>query len=127
MTATQSPQRWENMTTRKPKLFEFFLAGIALAFLVGAVLVYRHTAVEMNRLLIAGVVITLLAYYVNSFKPAPKKVDKPVWVPEAEAGTVPRHGSRRWARANFHSGIISIEELNAFYVTHPEDLSDPDR
>ncbi len=63
----------------------------------------------------------------NHYRLSSKKVKKAAWVPEAEAGTVPRHGSRRWARANFHSGIISIEELNAFYVTHPEDLSDPDR
>ncbi len=115
------------MTTRKPKLFEFFLTGIALAFLVGALLVYFHTSVEFHRLLVIGAILTLLAYYVNLFKPAPKKVEKPAWVPEAEAGTVPRHGSRRWARANFHSGIISIEELNQFYISHPEDMSDPDR
>ncbi len=115
------------MTTRKPKLFEFFLAGIALAFLVGALLVYFHTSVEFHRLLIIGAVITALAYYLNSFAPSSKKVKKAAWVPEADVSTIPRYNSRRWARANFHSGIISIEELNAFYVTHPEDMSDPDR
>ncbi len=115
------------MTTRKPKLFEFFLAGIALAFLVGALLVYFHTSVEFHRLLIIGAVITALAYYLNSFAPSSKKVKKAAWVPEADVSTIPRYNSRRWARANFHSGIISIEELNQFYISHPEDMSDPDR
>ena len=115
------------MTTRKPKLFEFFLAGIALAFLVGAVLVFKQAAMSTSHMLGAALIITALSYYLNAFAPSSKKVKKAAWVPEAEAGTIPRYGSRRWARANFHSGIISIEELNAFYVTHPEDLSDPDR
>ncbi len=127
MTATQSPQRRENMTTRKPKLFEFFLAGIAMAFLVGAVLVVRQAAMSTSHMLVAAAIITALAYFILMPQSKPHKPKAPVWVPEAEAGTVPRHGSRRWARANYHSGIISIEELNAFYVTHPEDLSDPDR
>ena len=29
--------------------------------------------------------------------------------------------TRAWARAMYHNGFISIEELNQFYLTHPED------
>ena len=56
-------------------------------------------------------------------KPAEAKSDAPV-----PLGTgMPRYDSRRWARACFHNGFITIEELNAFYETHPWDPSDPDR
>lgn len=49
------------------------------------------------------------------------------FVPEAEAGTVPRPGSRRWARALYHNQMITMEELDSFYYSHPEDLTDADR
>lgn len=52
---------------------------------------------------------------------------QPVVVPEAPEGTKPRYGSRRWARMLYYNGLIDLAELNAFYVQHPENLSDPDR
>jgi hypothetical protein len=48
-------------------------------------------------------------------------------VPEAAEGTVPRPGSGRWSRAQYHSGNISLEELCCFYAEHPYDLTDQDR
>ena len=48
-------------------------------------------------------------------------------VPEAAEGMVPRPGSRRWGRAQYFSGNISLEELCCFYAEHPYDLTDPDR
>jgi hypothetical protein len=111
--------------TSKPKLLEFFLAGIALAFLVGAVLVVRHSKLDTWHMVGAAAVITFLSYCILA-KPA-SKPQQPVWVAEADAGTVPRYGSRRWARACYHSDIISLEELNQFYAANPEDQRDPDR
>ena len=58
---------------------------------------------------------------------AMKAVQRPTFVPEASEGTVPRPGSRRWARAQYHSGNIGIEELCRFCAEHPERLDDPDR
>ena len=51
----------------------------------------------------------------------------PRTVPEAAEGTVPRPGSRRWSRAQYHSGNISLDELCRFYAEHPHSLTDPDR
>lgn len=51
----------------------------------------------------------------------------PKWVPEAAEGTIPRPGSRRWARALYHNKMLSLEELNSFCASHPEDFRDPDR
>lgn len=59
--------------------------------------------------------------------PAVKAAQAPTWVPEAAEGTVPRPGSRRWARAQYHSGNIGIEELCRFCAEHPERLDDHDR
>ena len=115
------------MTTQpRVKFTELVYASVALAFLVGAVLVFTQRALNVAHLSGAALVIMVLCYYILRPRKL-RRAKKPAWVPEAEAGTVPRYGSRRWARANFHSGIISIEELNQFYISHPEDMSDPDR
>ena len=55
---------------------------------------------------------------------APRQI---VTVPEAAEGTVPRPGSRRWARAQYFSGNIGMEELVRFCAEHEERLDDPDR
>ena len=60
-------------------------------------------------------------------KKQPAPPPRVTFVPEAPEGSVPRYGSRRWARAMFYNGMCTIEELNAFYATHSEDLTDPDR
>lgn len=51
----------------------------------------------------------------------------PKWVPEAAEGTMPRPGSRRWARALYHNKMLSLEELNSFCASNPPDDRDPDR
>lgn len=115
------------MTPQKPKLREFFYAGAVLAFLVGTVLVVRHAALDTPHMIGAAIIITALAYFILVPRPKLRAPKRPAWVPESEASSIPRYGSRRWARANFHSGIISIEELNAFCASNHERLDDPDR
>lgn len=39
---------------------------------------------------------------------------------QANKGRVPDHNTRRWARAMYHNGLISLAELNKFYEEHPE-------
>jgi hypothetical protein len=63
----------------------------------------------------------------RSAPPAAPLPKKPEFVPEAPEGSVPRPGSRRWARALYYNQLIGMDELNAFYASHPEDFSDPDR
>jgi hypothetical protein len=86
------------------------------------------------------ILITILAFFVlltaacgflvgvpgqpGGKKPAQANRREPV--PKATTG-MPRYESRRWARACYHSGYITLQELNDFYASHPEDLSDPDR
>jgi len=96
-----------------------------MAIALGGAMAASRRAIEAPYLLACAAAITALAYFVVRASPA--KPARPKWVPEAPDGSVPRFDSRRWARACFFNGIITIEELNAFYASHPEDLTDPDR
>jgi hypothetical protein len=72
--------------------------------------------------------IVLLAAFSCGVSPLKRRpVSPPREVPKSPEGSYPRVGSRRWARAQFYNNNISIEELNNFYMTHPENLADPDR
>jgi hypothetical protein len=62
-----------------------------------------------------------------SFRKQTKKVVLPTYVPESQDGSVPRPESRRWARAQYFSGNIGMEELVRFCAEHEERLDDPDR
>ena len=82
-------------------------------------------------LLVFLIALPISWYLIGWGAPSRRKKSVPpprvTFVPEAPEGSVPRYGSRRWSRAMFYNGMCTIEELNAFYATHPEDFSDPDR
>lgn len=107
------------------KFSELVYASIALSFLVGAVIAKTQFALNVPKMLLVSAAIVWLAYLVLSG--APKKKAAPKFVPEAPADSMPRYESRRWARAIYHNGYITLAELQAFYATHPERMDDPDR
>ncbi len=115
------------MTNRpRVKFSELIYASVALAFLVGASLVFTHHALDAEHMLGAALLIMALAYFILKPKPV-RRLKTPVWVPEAPEGSIPRYASRRWARAIYHNGMCDIEELNAFMAAHPARDDDPDR
>ena len=77
--------------------------------------------------LITSLIVVLASWLRHVRKVQQLTPEKQTFVPEAPTGSIPRPGSRRWARALYHNNIIDLEELNAFYVQHPEDFSDSDR
>lgn len=118
------------------KLGKFAAIGIALALIFGGGLRLAglHPPEWLVIVLASGVVgvsaaLTRMAPMFRHVTPNPDTAppQPPVWVKESESNVPPRHGSRRWARALYHNGLISIEELATFYTGHPEDLRDPDR
>ncbi len=110
----------------KSKVARFFLYGLAVAAGFGAAMAVTGRPIPTAATFICGAGIVALAALLSGLDTV-KRFKQPTWVPEAVEGSVPRYGSRRWARACFHNGIISLEELNQFYATHKEDLRDPDR
>ena len=110
----------------KSKVQRFFLYGLAIAAGYGVAMVVSSRPVPTLATLVIGAGIVALAAMLSGVDTV-KRFKQPTWVPEAAEGSVPRYGSRRWARACFHNGIISLEELNQFCATHKEDLRDPDR
>jgi hypothetical protein len=53
-----------------------------------------------------------LAIGLRKPQPAPPAPPPPFGTPDKP--------NRAWARMMFHNGLITIEELNAFYARHPE-------
>lgn len=110
----------------------FMAFGTAVACMVGAAMVrYHFTLPTWQLFLTAGLIALVFAglWGVRPIKRAatPNPDDLPKWIAKNPDNTFPRVGSRRWARAQYHSGNIDIAELNQFYAEHPEDDRDPDR
>jgi len=112
---------------KKPKFMDLVYACIALAFLVGAVQAHWGIVLSAAKMCAIALLVMVLGYGVLKALTRVAALKKPAWVPESPEGTVPRYGSRRWARANYWSGVIDLQELNEFYATHPERMDDPDR
>lgn len=110
----------------------FYLFGNALALCVGTTIVHFHKPAPYWALLLIGLLIYSVSYQLWLSPPSTEPT-KPATAPplafieEADPATMPRYNSRRWARACYHNGIITLEELQAFYNSHPHSLSDPDR
>lgn len=122
--------------SHQSKLFKFLSVGLLLALGLGAGLLhYRIILPEWGVLLLTGGVLAVSAalsrmpplFRTVTANPEDKANSGPVWVPEAPSNTIPRYNSRRWARALYHSNVITIEELSTFYDRHPLDERDPDR
>lgn len=124
------------MPTYRSKLLKFIAYGIALAVTAGLSLrLFSPTQPEWL-VVLGSIGIVALGAALSEMAPifrhiTPNPDDKansgPTFVNEAPPGTVPRYGSRRWARMMYHNGLINIGELNEFYVRNPSDLRDPDR
>jgi hypothetical protein len=117
--------------TPRSKLLRFFTFGIALAGIIGAYAVtHQRPAPRWAVYLIAAVVVAISARWFGL-----PLLRRPV-TPNPEAGVnigqtpprtaLPAPGSRRWARALYHNGVISIEELVSFCASHPVIPGDPD-
>ena len=81
-----------------------YIFGASLAVIMGCItwgLPIRH---DMRWLL--ALAVSLIAWRLFRRKVASKRGVRP--------------GTRKWARCLYHNGIISIGELNEFYLTHPE-------
>lgn len=114
------------MKLPKSKVTRFFAFGVAVALAIGCAGLLWHFMLPtwVTFVVTAGVgAMSTLVWNLDTVK----RFKQPVWVPEAPEGSVPRYDSRRWARACFHNGYITLPELQQFYSTHPEDQRDPDR
>jgi heme O synthase-like polyprenyltransferase len=92
-----------------------FAGGTAMTIIIAAA-IDRHFPAALFYYpvrLCAGVLIVAIAWRLFGRKPAPLK---------QLGGLDPN--SRKWARAMYHNGLISLEELNSFYLTHPEEEND---
>lgn len=110
------------------KATRFFAFGVAVALAIGCAGLLWHLMLPtwVTFVLAAGVVaMSALVWNLDTVKRF--KQPEPTWVPEADPATVPRYDSRRWARACFHNGYITMPELQQFYSSHPENVLDPDR
>ena len=93
----------------------FLACGIAGAIVAGATLPLARVpgwATAVLALLL--VAVAWLVAYPKLAKPASKPVDP------NDYGIAPVYGTRRWARMMYANGVISMEELNRFYASHPE-------
>jgi|SRR5208282_1074362 len=117
-------------------MLRFLGYGTALAILLGAVLLRVNAHPPEWAVVVTALVVTLGAGAVTRMpgvfrhvtaNPNEKPATRAAFAEEAPSNTRPRYGSRRYARAMYHNGWITIEELSRFYDEHPEDLSDPDR
>ena len=85
----------------------FYAAGIALAVAAGATLLLRHGTLPQWALYLAALLLVAAAGKLYFRKPI---------VPTTRLDP----NTRRYARAMYHNGYISMEELVQFYVSHPE-------
>jgi hypothetical protein len=114
------------------RLLKFAAIGTASALGLGASarFVFHPALPYWLDVVIATVVVAISARVCAVplwTRPVTPNPEVNVWVPEADPATHPRYNSRRWARAMYHNGIITIDELARFYVEHPEDMRDADR
>lgn len=97
-------------------LLRFFGFGVAVAIVVGAAPLLSHGDAWPRWVtpVLSGliVVVSWLVMWPKLPKPAPRAKDSGTGIPPV--------GTRRWARMMFHNGLISVEELNQFYVDNPD-------
>jgi uncharacterized membrane protein YfcA len=86
------------------RLFKMLVFGSALGIIAGFFVI--PTPAIRQYWFRAAIALIVTAVSWRLFYRQPKTKDKQ---------------TRAWARAMYHNGLISIEELNNFYLTHPED------
>jgi len=110
--------------TLKRKILQFASLGLALSIIVGYAS-YRAGIDPPWWLLwlFAAAIVGVSARWTGlTFvrRPVTTNPEAPANVGPFDLQKVPpRFGSRRWARAQYHSGVISIEELAIFCANHP--------
>lgn len=86
--------------------------GNSLAIIVASIIAIVRPAALKAQWFQAGVAAIVVAVAWQLFGRESKPKQQP-------GQLVP--GTRRWARALYYNKLISMEELNRFYLTHPED------
>ena len=90
----------------------------AVAVILAAALCWRYPYALDSfgvRSALAALVVAV-SWRVYGRKPQPPKPAQPLGTPDKP--------NRRWARMMYANGLISMEELNAFYASHPENEND---
>ena len=100
---------------------KFYFTGIAFATVLGCGFLRYRVEVPYWFLLILAALVTVFCGIVFLPRVAKPVKYKPSPNPDAADLQVPAIGTRRWARMMYHNGVITIEELNAYYETHPEE------
>jgi len=101
---------------------KFLGFGLALAVGVGAVIATGTGVPVWETFVLASLVVGISAVVwdvdtvVRWKRPAPSP--EPAVPPVDPDKVLPRFGSRRWARAQYKSGNISMEELVVFCASH---------
>jgi hypothetical protein len=106
--------------TLKRKILQFASLGLALSIIVGYAS-YRAGIDPPWWLLwlFAAAIVGVSARWTGLTFVRRPVTPNPEHAPGPDPNVPPRFGSRRWARAQYHSGIISIEELVTFCASHP--------
>ena len=115
--------------TKQAKLLRFVGFGLALAIMAGYCLPESTPSwfLWFVATAVVGVSWALSGLSILRWPVTRNPEDRPAWAALSPEKSVPRYGSRRCARALYHNGVISIEELATFCAQHPEDPADPDR
>lgn len=103
-------------------VFRFVASGTAVALVIGAAVLRWNITVPTWVLLAITTLVVVASAALWGVRPFRRPI-----TPNPEArpfSDQPRVGSRRWARAMFHNGLISIGELDDLYQRVPEDPAD---
>lgn len=102
----------------------FYFGGAGISIIVGALLgLSGHSSPEWA-MFVAAFLVVAVAWRLWPYQVMVRPVTPN---PEQQPGTpAPTRLTRRWVRMLYHNGLISIEELSAFYDRVPEDPNDPD-
>ena|SRR5271166_3403273 len=110
--------------TRNRKLAQFIGLGLGLSIIVGSASLHAGLNPPWWALWLVGATIVGVSARWTGLtftrRPVTPNPEAPANVGPFDPQKVPpQYGSRRWARAQYHSGIISIEELAVFCANHP--------
>jgi hypothetical protein len=106
---------------------KFMGFGTAVAFIIGAAQYLGHRPLPVWATFVMAALIVAFSALVWGVDTVRRfKRPKPATGPVDPYSSPARYGSRRWSRAMYHNGIISMEELNKFYAGTPDNPADPD-
>jgi len=96
---------------------------LALSVLCGTIILTGKGVPVWATFLLAAVIVaaSALVWDVDTVvrRKPPAPAPKPAVEPVDPDKVIPRFGSRRFARAQYAAGLISIEELVSFCASHP--------